>query len=681
MNNNGYPNRDALRKANDIYLDVMRSFIVHNLKQITGENVQQLIEDVLYDNQIDQFHQMLNEHNDIGSAIDSTYIPHIIKNYWEDIFADKFDNDLVSQSMLWLIRKGRNKCEHRATNDLDFEFTRTQIFLISDILNQINRSDKKNEVDEIRNQFLSDETTRQISEINDQLDNVETEKEQYKKLLSESEERFKELEKEQSENKERIDELLQIKEVKEQLEKDNSKLSKELKETEDAWNSAEMSLKSKEKQLNDEINAHDSLKEKVASLNEQIEATENENNRYKTKLDDEKKSNNKQLESMRDKYEVLEKEAEDYKVRLNVIEKQLHTTVLPVYPSYQIDSSARVLDRRNTDKRSYLTNLLEIKQPSIIYVESEEKAELFFTHIAGDKADSIGRHNEYSSETEERELLAKLSNSDLIAIVSNATFPTITEQHIIEHFVFCHPILDLDDFCKQCNPAFIPNQNTFLHLIYDTTQEFDSYSQELDEKYPEEELLRKLFQKLREHVNANGNSVKLELLCQELSMSKTGVEAGIAIFEELQFVERDEQGIKLLKSENRQLEESKIYSEGEKLKEKVNQEAYQLGMDSIENLWEKIHETLGGEKERIIHEQEVNTYRTNNGSQYEIEVDETDSAETEQVDTPKHSQAKVNAEQVRDIRERAADGESLSYLSKEYGVSTTAILNILNHNT
>ena len=54
---------------------------------------------------------------------------------------------------------------------------------------------------------------------------------------------------------------------------------------------------------------------------------------------------------------------------------------------------------------------------------------------------------------------------------------------------------------------------------------------------------------------------------------------------------------------------------------------------------------------------------------------------TEQVDTPKHSQAKVNAEQVRDIRERAADGESLSYLSKEYGVSTTAILNILNHNT
>lgn len=676
MNSNGYPNRDALRKANDIYLDVMRSFIVHNLRQITGENVQQLIEDVLYDNQIDQFHQMLNEHNDIGSAIDFTYIPHIIKNYWEDIFADKFDNDLVSQSMLWLIRKGRNKCEHRA-NDLDIEFVQTHLYLISDILKIINRSDKQDEVVNIRNELLSADTKKKLTELSDHIEEVETEKKEYKSQYLETNKQLEEVEMEQSKNKERIDELLQIKEIKEQLEKDNSKLSKELKETEDAWTSAEMSLKSKEKQLNDEINAHDSLKEHVASLNEQIEATENENNRYKTKLDDEKKSNKKQLESMRDKCEVLEKEAEGYKVRLNVIEKQLHTTVVPVYPSYQIDSSVRVLDRRNTDKRSYLTHLLERKQPSIIYVESEEKAELFFTHIAGDKADSIGKHNEYSSETEERELLGKLSNSDLIAIVSNATFPTITEQHNIEHFVFCHPILDLDEFCKQCQPAFIPNQNTFLHLIYDTTQSFDVYSEELTQKYPDRDTLKVIYEYIKEH----GKPVNIEQLYQRLNMKQTVIETGIAIFEELQFIEIIDQNIKLLPSDNKQLEDSKIYSEGKKLKEKVNRESYQLGTASIENLWEKIHETLETEKNHIIHEQPENTYETNNGSQYEIEVDETDIAETEQVDTPKHSQTKVNAEQVRDIRERAADGESLSYLSKEYGVSTTAILNILNHNT
>ena len=111
-------------------------------------------------------------------------------------------------------------------------------------------------------------------------------------------------------------------------------------------------------------------------------------------------------------------------------------------------------------------------------------------------------------------------------------------------------------------------------------------------------------------------------------------------------------------------------------------------MNPINSVWtplktfgKKIHETLGVEKEHINHEQAVNTYGTNNGSQQETEVDKTNIAETEQVNTPKNTQAEVNAEQVRDIRARAADGESLSYLSKEYGVSTTAILNILNHNT
>lgn len=679
MNNNDYPNRDALRKANDIYLDVMRSFIVHNLRQVTGENVQQLIEDVLYDNQIDQFHQMLNEHNDIGLAIDFTYIPHIITKYWKEFFAHKFEDDLVAQNMLWIIRKGRNKCEHRAS-DLDIEFVQTHLFLISDVMKIINRSDKQDEVVNLCNELLSSDTEKKITELSDQIEKVEAEKKEYKSQYLETNRKLEEIKEEQLEDKERIDELLKIKNEKEELEKNISKLSKDLKDTEDAWNSSEMSLKSKEKQLNDEIKAHDSLKEHVSSLTEQIEAAENENNRYKTKLDDEKKSNAVKLETLSNKQEVLERENEDYKARLNTIENQLHTTTLPVFPSNDIDSSVRILDRRNTDRKLYLTNLLEIEQPTIIYVDSEEKTDVFFSRIAGEKADSIGRHNEYSSETEEKELLEKLSDGDLIAIVSNATFPTISEQHNIEHFVFCHPITDLDAFCMQCQPAFIPNQNTYLHLIYDTKQEFDSYREELIQKYPDRETLITIFNYVKEHGKTDGKPLNLEQLHQGLDIKQAMIETGIAIFEELQLIEIIDQEIKLLPSENKQLEDSKIYSEGLKLKEKADPDSYQLGMDSIENLWEKIHETLGVETEHLIYEQEVNTYGTNNGSQLDSEVDETDFAETEQVDTHKNTQAKVNAEQVKDIRERAADGESLSYLSKEYGVSTTAILNIVNHN-
>lgn len=678
MNNNDYPNRDALRQANDIYLDVMRSFIVYHLRQVKGENVEELIENVIFDNQIDQFRQMLNEHNDIGSAIDFTYIPHIIKYYWEDIFADKFDKDLVSQSMLWLIRKGRNKCVHISTKDLDFEFTRSHIFIISDILSQINRYDKLSEVEEIRDGFLSDEATRQLSEMNNKLETVETEKSEYKKQLIEANDRIVELEREQTENKEVIDELLVVKTEKEKLEKVNSKLTKELKETEEAWSSTEKSLKSKEKQLSDEINAHDSLKEHVSSLTEQIEAAENDNNRYKTKLDDEKKVNKK----MSDKCEVLAKETEDYKARFNVIEKQFHTTSLPVYPSYQIDTSVRVLDRRNTDRKLYLTNLLELNQPTIIYVGSEEKAEVFFTHIAGEKAESIGRHNEHVAETEEKEVLEKLSNGDLIAVVSNATFTTITEQHEIEHFVFCHPVLDIDEFCRQCQPAFMLNQNTFLHLIYNTTQDFDSYSQELDEKYPEAERLRKLFQQLREHIKATDNTVKLEQLCQELNMSKIGVETGIAIFEELQFIERIDQEIKLIESNKKQLEDSKIYSDGIKLKGNVDRDSYQLGMTSIETLWEKVLDTFGNDKNNMIHEKEHDYSDIRNGNQNEsTHKTSKESENSEMVNITNRSQPLVTEEQVNVIRLRSAAGEPLTMLSKEFGISSTAILSIVNLNT
>lgn len=678
MNNNDYPNRDALRYANDIYLDVMRSFIVHNLRQVTGENVKQLIEDVLYDNQIDQFNQMSDEHKDIGLAIDFSYIPHIIKEYW-DIFGEKFDGDLVSQNMLWIIRKGRNKCEHRA-NDLDIEFVLTHLFLISDILKIINRSDKHIEVINLRNELLTSDTNKIIATLSERIEREETEKKQYKSQYLESERQLEKIKKEQSESKERIDELLEIKNQKEKLEKDITKLSKDQKETEDAWNMTEMSLKSKEKQLNDEIKAHDSLKEHVSSLNVQIEATENENNRYKMKLEDEKKSNRKQLEKMSDKYEVLEKEVGDYKASLNEIQKRLHTTSFPVFPSFDTDTSVRILDRRNKDgkyRSSYITNLLELKQPSIIYVESEEKTDAFFTHIAGEKAEFIGRHNGFSSEDEEKELLEKLTNGELIAIVSNATFPTITEQVIIEHFVFCHPIVDLEKFCKQCHPAFISDQNSYLHLIYDTTLLFDAYRQELIQKYPDRDTLKNIYNSVKEH----GKTVNLEQLSQGLDMNQTVLETGLSIFEELQFIELIDQEVKLLDSENKQLEDSKIYSEGKELFEKINLESFQIGKESIEKIYEKITNYLSNEKNQVIDEQEHNHSDINNGNQNETTNHNTEENEnTEMAYTQNRIQEIMTDEQVNVIRLRSAAGEPLSMLSKEFGLSSTAILGIVNMN-
>ena len=159
-----YPNRDALRQANDIYLDYMRPFVIHHLKQVPGEIVEDLIAEALTDEQMDKFWGKLDEDDDIESAIDFNYFPLIIKNNWSIIrnernygFAQPFNGDMDVQSMLWLIRKGRNSCEHRGTKDLDSEFVRVNLFYLADVLGKINRPDQQHEVECIRDQLFSNE--------------------------------------------------------------------------------------------------------------------------------------------------------------------------------------------------------------------------------------------------------------------------------------------------------------------------------------------------------------------------------------------------------------------------------------------------------------------------------------------------------------------------------------------
>ena len=113
-----YPNRDALRDANDIYLDTMRPFIIHHLKRVQGKKVENLIEDALDPGQADKFWEKLDEDDDIESAIDFSYFPQIIQRQWKDAFGQRFNWDLNFQSMLWLIRKGRNSCEHLAVKKI-----------------------------------------------------------------------------------------------------------------------------------------------------------------------------------------------------------------------------------------------------------------------------------------------------------------------------------------------------------------------------------------------------------------------------------------------------------------------------------------------------------------------------------------------------------------------------------
>ena len=171
-----YPNRDALRNAIDIYLDALRPFIVKHLNQVPGETAEVLVDAVLKTNkEADKFWQQREATEDVESAIDFPHVPHIIKNYWNEVFSKKFKGDNTVQNILWLIYGARNACEHRAKDDLDPEYVRTHLFLIAYLLEKIQRPTDKHDVETIRDQLFADDTPQRLTEAQRNLTRLESE--------------------------------------------------------------------------------------------------------------------------------------------------------------------------------------------------------------------------------------------------------------------------------------------------------------------------------------------------------------------------------------------------------------------------------------------------------------------------------------------------------------------------
>ncbi len=470
-----YPCRDAIREANDLYLDTMRPYIVHNLKQVKGEQVEDLIEEALKDNQIDNFHDGLEDHDDVGSAIDINHIPQIIKKHWSNVFGQKFDWKLVVQSVFWLIRDGRNICEHRGSKDLDFEFTRTYLYLISCILRVIKRSEKISEVDKIRDQFLSENSAKQISDITELLEIETTKKKEYKRKFEKSEEQLEEVRDRHNTDK------VELKNVKNQLEealfhkekidedliniKDDLRTAEDnLKAAEEAWLETDKNLKNKMTELQEVENEKNSIEEQYETLKKKYEKTEIENKEYTDNLTS------------------IENQLLEVKIEKSNVEQRFKTLVNPIFPPLNNASDVRIIDRRDTDRKKYLIDLLETKRTSVIYVHDSEKIKQFMTFMGHEKEDIIGVHNKHITADEEKELLTRLENRELYAIVSDAIISSLPEQHSVDHFIICHPVLCLDEFSRRCQPAFT-SKDTYIHLIYDSSQDFQNIIERLNQKY------------------------------------------------------------------------------------------------------------------------------------------------------------------------------------------------------
>lgn len=655
-----YPNRDALRQANDIYLDAIYPFVIRCLDKVKGATAEELIKNAL----------RLAPDDDIEEKVEISDIAHLVRTYWYDFFEGHFDavdRHYEARSAIGLIVEGRNRASHRPW-DLDPEFTRTQLFLIAEVLGKINMSDAQREVEVIREELFND-TTGQLVTIA-----VEDEKAKYEKSISELEKCLTaEKEKNKKLSKEVDDNAAELDIKKEELEKRSGQLvSMRLsqKKNKKQFNSISEKLKKLQE-------AHNTCDERLTAISDQLTSTEAERDDYKGRFEtasEQLDEVNERLSLTSDQFLAVKAERDTSTEHLTVIQKLLTASTISdqsVYPPLKTDSAVRILDRRGTDKRSYLLELLEQEQTAIIYVQSEERIDQLLTLVGPEKADVIGACNERTSETEEAEVFGKLEKGELIAVVSNTAFSTLASLHCVEHFVFCHLTPGLDEFFRQCELAFTSEKNAYLHLIYDSEQDVKG----LNQKYPDRKTLEKFYSELRKLAETNGDLIRPESVYNELGLAKPGIETGLAIFEELQLLERSNEGVKLLPPAGKKLDESSIYCRGEELKKRTEDfRDFQLGQP-IEQIGEEILGKLSVGSEQVL--REVSTDEMYSGvSEMEndlqpIETVENDSeaddgdTETGQAPKPECPNAKATVEQVREIRSRSTAGELNSELAEE----------------
>ena len=598
MSTSKYPNRDALRDANDLYLDAMRPFVVHYLKRVPGERVEDLIEDALTTEQSGEFKRNLDETNDIESAIDFSYFPHIIKDKWvihrnnrNYGFAQQFDQDMTVQSMLWLIRKGRNSCEHRGTKDLDLEFVRVNLFLIAAVLGKINRSEEQREVEIIRGAL--DDTKERLTETEERLKAAEADNAEYKKSLVETKKRLGTAESGRVE-----------------YEKDNAELSKQVNEKENRRKKLTQQLKRAKAQ-------NDKYKKDLAGAKQRLKKSEESQAGYKKRL----KTASKELKEAKVEQEESEGRLNTVANELMAMQKLLIATSIGnklVFPPFGTDSAVRILDRRGRKKQDYLLELLAQKQSTIIYVQSEEEINRLFSDVVPEKADVIEKHNTQISDVKEMEMLEKLARGELIAIVSSSAISMLQRFHHIENFVFCHLAPDLDVFFKRCEPAIVSAANACLHLIYNGKEDVKRLDQWLDRKYPNRETLGKFYTELKKLGEENGDFINPVDVYDTFDMAKLGIETGLTIFEELHLLERNKDGINLLPASGKMLDESKIHCRGQELKHGLAEvHAFQLEQP-IEKIWEEMLRKVGMDGEQILREHNIHEL---NSKDSKVEVD------------------------------------------------------------
>ncbi len=136
MSMKDHPNQDALYTAVNIYLKAMRPFIFRNMKKVPRPAL---------DDQI-------NHQDDVEIAD----FPHLVRRYWNDVFAQHFDPAWDARSRISLIKEARNRVSHPRSNDIESDYAFARLEDIVDVLGEINAPEQALEVKTIRDKLAKD---------------------------------------------------------------------------------------------------------------------------------------------------------------------------------------------------------------------------------------------------------------------------------------------------------------------------------------------------------------------------------------------------------------------------------------------------------------------------------------------------------------------------------------------
>jgi len=148
------PNKEALLKALDIFMDTMRPFFVECLELTPGASAQVSLERSLNDDQSKSFSRNLRFCSDLESAIEVSFLATIAACYWDVSFSARFGEDRRVLRKLWRVTEARNRASHPThLRDLDDEFTQGSLCHIAYLLESIRAREEHEAVSRLRHEL------------------------------------------------------------------------------------------------------------------------------------------------------------------------------------------------------------------------------------------------------------------------------------------------------------------------------------------------------------------------------------------------------------------------------------------------------------------------------------------------------------------------------------------------